>query len=124
MSYKLFYGGKGFIISFSGIVSIDELNEGNGDIQGHEKFDNHRYQIVDLREADLSGVSLEETEEPAGTDLFASMINTSVRIALIVSDVIAHTVCQEFVNKSLAIGSPWKYGIFYDYDKALTWAKT
>ena len=124
MPYELIYEDRGFIICFFGNISINDLNQGNDDIQGHEKFDSHRYQIVDLRKANLTGIALEETEVPATTDYFASFTNASVRIAMVVSDVIGSTVCREFIHHSITIGSPWEYGVFHDYDEALMWAKT
>lgn len=124
MSYKLVYKDNGFIIAFFGDISIKELNKGNGDIHGHYEFDTHRYQIVDLREANLSDVSMEDTLEPAAMDVVASATNTSVRIALVASDTHSFNICKEFADHSKEMGSPWGYGVFYDYNEALEWAKT
>ncbi len=123
MSYQLIYRDAGFIIRFFGHTSIDDLNQGNGEIQGHEEFDTHRYQIVDFREADLSGISLDSAQEPAVMDVIASSTNIYVRIALVPSDSHSFILCKEFAEQSLTLGSPWEYAIFYNYDEALEWAK-
>jgi len=49
--------------TFSGIVSIDEINEANGQVQGHQKFD--------FLNADLSTVDAEDALIPAYTDVAA-----------------------------------------------------
>jgi len=123
MSYQLVYEDKGFIIRFFGDVSSDELNKGNGDIHGHSEFDAHRYQIVDLREANISSVSLADSQVPAAIDVASAITNTSVRLALVASDAHSFAVCKEFAIQSIEMGSPWRYNILYDYNEALEWAK-
>ena len=124
MSYRLIYKEKGFILTFSGDVSFDELNTANGKIQGHSEFDVHRYQIVDVRNADLSSISRDQAREPAAIDMIASTMNPKVRIGLIASTTDGFNICKEYADNSIAMGSPWQFNVFYDYDKALEWAKS
>lgn len=123
MSYQLVHEGNGFIVTFYGDVSISEINEANGEIQGHAEFDTHRYQLIDFRAASLTKVTKEDSHEPAATDVVAATMNPSVRLALLSPDAISVPICEEFARESIELGSPWKYGIFYDYDAALEWAR-
>ena len=47
MSYRLKYINKGYIITFIGDITVENLNNGNGEIHGHSEFDTHIYQIFD-----------------------------------------------------------------------------
>ena len=124
MSYRLIYKEKGFILTFSGDVSFDELNTANGKIQGHSEFDVHRYQIVDVRNADLSSISRDQAREPAAIDMIASTMNPKVRIGLIAYTTDGCNICKEYADNSIAMGSSLQFNLFYDYDKALEWAKS
>ncbi len=123
MSYRLDYDDRGFIASFFGKTTIDDLNRCNGEIQGHADFDTHRYQIIDLRQANLSVVTFGETQEPASIDAVASETNHQVRLALVPANAYDDEICREFANQSIQFGSPWTYRIFHSFEEALQWAK-
>ena len=60
MSYRLKYINKGYIIIFIGDITVENLNNGNGEIHGHSEFDTHIYQIFDVRKANLSSISIDD----------------------------------------------------------------
>lgn len=72
MLYYLNYKNNGFFLTHKGLITIDEIHEANGLIHGHEEFDSHKYQIINLLDADFSTINQSESIEPAATDLVMS----------------------------------------------------
>ena len=86
MSYSLSYRDKGFFLTHKGVISIDEINEANGQIHGHEEFDSHKYQIIDLLNADFSEILLTKAKQPGATDSAASKTKGNIKVALLVEE--------------------------------------
>lgn len=124
MSYELSYSENGFLVHFEGSISIDELNRANGEIQGHDDFDYHKYQIIDLLDANLSSVTEEDTEFPAITDSVASKTtNYSVKVAFIVKESYALSIVNSYLQYSRQLVPKWKFGVFSTRNGALKWVK-
>ena len=124
MSYQLSYSERGFVIRFKGKVTVEELNEANGKIHGHAGFDYHRYQIIDLLEADLSSVTEDDTKEPAAIDAIASLRKWNVKVALVVLQNDTLKTVNTYVEQARPLTPTWKFQIFSTFEDALRWAKT
>jgi len=125
MSYELRYNDGGFVAVFKGNVTIDELNSANGEMHGHFDFDNHRYQIVDLLEANLDSVCDEDTEFPAVTDSIASETTVrKVKVAFVVEESYALSIVNGYVEHARRLVPKWKFGVFSTPEVAFTWATT
>lgn len=123
MSYQIEYRDSGFHLIHRGKISIGEINEVNGEIQGSEHFDDHKYQIIDLLEADFSEICQSHSKMPGATDAVASSRNENVRVALITKEAQAISFCREYIETATQMGSTWDFEIFPDADSALKWAK-
>ncbi|MBM9616161.1 hypothetical protein JWJ90_17980 [Desulfobulbus rhabdoformis] len=122
MSYELSYFSKGFHLCFHGDVSIDEINSANGAIQGHNEFDDHRYQLVDFLDADLSSVIEEDGEFPAVTDSVASQTTQLyVKVAFVVQESYAIDIVKSYVNYARQLVPKWHFGVFSSRASALRW---
>lgn len=124
MSYELKYSDNGFVVRFRGMVTIEELNKANGEIQGHFNFDDHNYQIVDLLDADLSSVTEEDAEFPAETDSIASQTRRNVKVALIAREKHALNIVMSYVQYARALIPNWQFDIFSTREDALNWTRT
>lgn len=124
MSYEFSYNERGFVLRFKGNVTIEELNEANGKIHGHAKFDYHRYQIIDLLEANLSSVTKEDAKEPAATDAIASLRKWNVKVVLVAIKSDAVKAAKNYVERAQRLAPTWKFEIFSNFEDALRWAKT
>ncbi len=122
MSHILVYSDGGFTLCFKDKVMIDELNSANGAIHGHTEFDNHRYQIIDLLDADLSFVTEEDAEFPAVADSIASRTNWGVKVAFVVTDSYAVDIVNSYVTYARQLTPKWEFGVFATCDAALEWA--
>lgn len=122
MSYTLGYSDNGFHVSFHGDVSIDEINCANGEIQGHDDFDCHRYQLIDFLDANLSSVTPEDAEFPAVTDSVASRTTQLyVKVAFVVQESYALSIVNSYVNYARRLIPKWMFGVFSSRNSALDW---
>lgn len=123
MSYKLDYRDGGFTIRFEGRITADELNQGNGDIHGHDQFDYHSYQIVDLLAADLTPLSEQDAQFPALTDSASSSRRWKVKVALVVTEKHALSVVNSYVMYARKYIPHWEFEVFATVEEALMWAR-
>ena len=123
MAYELEYHDSGFHLTHTGVVSIGEINEVNGEIQDSVHFDEHTYQLIDLLQADFSKVVQSHSEMPGATDAVASMRNNEVRVAIVATDPPAVSFCEHYIEAANSMGSTWSFAIFPDKASALKWAK-
>ena len=124
MPYYLNYKNDGFYIAHKGLITIDEIHEANGLIHGHEEFDSHKYQVINLLDADFSTISQSKSKEPAVTDLVASEIRPIVNVALVARETNAINFCKSYISESKQRGSQWGFEIFSDLTAALEWCRT
>ena len=122
MPYELSYKDGTFFLIHVGTISIEEINEVNGRIHGHEEFDSHKCQIIDLRDADFSQVPKKEAEQPGAIDYAASITQQNVSVAIITKDQTAIDFCEEYIATSKLLGSSWSFEIFPDLNAAMKWA--
>ncbi len=124
MAYDFSFKNNGFFVSHKGMITIDEISEANGRIHGHEYFDSHRYQIINLLQADFSEIDQSSSEEPAATDWVASRFQRNVKVAIVVLEDKAVDFCKQYIYESKNIDSPWVFELFADIKDALKWAET
>lgn len=124
MAYDIRFKNNGFIVFQSGLITIDEINEANGFIHGHENFDSHRYQIIHLLDADFSEIIQDTSEEPAGMDCAGSLTHKKVNVAFVVQEPNAVDYCKQYISHSKDMRSPWGFELFADMKDALKWTDT
>jgi len=124
MAYDFSFKNNGFFVSHKGIITIDEISEANGLIHGHEYFDSHRYQIINLLQADFSEILQSRSKEPAATDWAASRYQSNVKVAIVAQEDKAVDFCKQYISESKQSGSPWDFKIFSDLEGALEWVGT
>ena len=123
MAYDLEYRDAGFYLTHKGDVSIGEINEVNGKIHESEHFDDHKFQLINLLEANFSEVNESHGRMPGSTDAVASIRNEDVRVALVTKDDATIRFCEEYVETAKSMGSTWDFKIFPDVDAAEEWVK-
>ena len=124
MSYHISYKNNGLFFTHKELITIDEIHEANGLLHGHEEFDSHKYQIINLLDADFSTISQSKSIEPAATDLVASKTKSNIKVALVVREAKAVNFCRLYISKSKQFDSPWSFKIFLDLESALEWSST
>jgi len=123
MAFDLIFRDGGFYILHSGQVTLDEINEVNGLIHGDPRFDEHRFQVIDLLDADFAGVRLQDSRIPAATDYAASRSRETVKVAILATDETAIRFCRQYVDTAERMGSRWSFRFFEDRDDADAWIR-
>ncbi len=124
MSYQITLKEKGTIVECSGTLSIQEINEANGLLHGHARFDEHTYQIWNYENADLSQITEDEMVEPAATDWAATISVPKMKVALVVRDDHAVKLCEHYIERSKEYTSKWECQLFDSMDDALEWVES
>jgi hypothetical protein len=119
MAYTTEWETQGVLWRYSGIVDGTELINSNLDIYGDERFDQMKYQIVDLTRVSAFNVTRDEMLKIAAYDRAASLSNPFVKVAVVakITAIKALTVLYDAEN----IKSPWETRIFDTVDQARAW---
>ena len=123
VSYTIDYQDGGFIIALKGNITLDELNLANGDIHGHQYFDAHHFQIVNLLDASLVSMSQEDILIPTAIDYVASKTRKNVKMAIVAQQPHSLQLAEYFIKSARDMNIPWKIKIFPELQAALLWAK-
>ena len=121
MPYKIYFKNNGFFLKHTGLVTLSEINEVNGVIHGHKNFDEHKFQVIDLLNADLSNIDIEDADEPGTIDSIASKSNPYVKVAIIAVDEQTIKFCENYIGSAIQIGIEWKFRVFSNTDSAFQW---
>ena len=119
MAYMTEWENKGVCWKYHGIVTGTELLRSNLDIYGDERFDEMRYQIIDLTEIEGLKVSEEDMKRIAAYDEAAAITNPYVKVAVVATDRAAQELSSFYDNESAE--SPWKTMLFNTVDEARLW---
>ena len=124
MAYEIDWKEKGTVFSFSGKLTIEQINEANAVVYGDARFDAHDYTIWDFLDSDWSSVTADEILVPAGTDWAASLSVPRYTVVLVVVEPKAVGLCQQYIDATQRMGSTWRFHIADSMDDAIEWLST
>ena len=124
MPYQISWDRRHVFLKFHGEVPLSEIQEAAGVIHGDPRFDQLKYEICDLLEADLSSIDDQQAEEPAAMDRAASLSLGRLKVALVVTDPHAVELCLHYIEESKRMGSPWQFGVFSRIEEAMDWGES
>ncbi len=104
MSYSVEYKDKGFYLTMTGSVTLDEIDSANALILGSENFDMHDFQIINLLEADFSKINHADAKGTGAMDWAGSKSRLYVKVALIVNDDASTSFCEEYISTAKGLG--------------------
>ncbi len=119
MAYTTEWENKGICWKYAGVVTGKELIRSNLDIYGDARFDNMRYQIVDLTDVEGIKVSAEDMKRIAAYDEAASLSNPYVKVAVVATSESAKALSIFYDNESSE--SPWETMLFDTVNEARFW---
>ncbi len=121
MPFTITWTQQGVVWKYSGRLTGSDLLTSNLQIFGDERFDELRYQIVDLSDVEEIDVSEAVMRKVAHLDMAAARTNPRVKVAVIsTSDAAAQL--NEFYQKYTDGKSPWKNRDFSSFEQAEAWA--
>ncbi len=116
MPYQIEWKENGLIWTYTETLTGQELLQSNMDVYGDPRFDEIRYQIVDMRAVTHNQVEQSHMRALAYLDMAAARSNSRIRIAVIKADQLNE------LYKSYTNSRHWPAKTFKDFDSALTWA--
>ncbi len=123
MAYQIEWSDDGALVTMTGSIEIEEINEANGRLHGDARFDTMRYQVWDMLKASLASITAREIEQPSAIDLVAGRMNVKVRVALVTTSPHDVRLCEHYANRTRTLGSTWEIRVFPDLESALAWSR-
>ena len=120
MSYAITWSTEGVIWTFSGVLTGEDAIQANLDIYGDPRFDDLRYQIVDISGVERFELSSEALETAAAMDEAAALNNSHIVVAVVAPGQMALLAAQTY--KSAMRTASWKTEIFGSLEEARDWA--
>jgi hypothetical protein len=120
MPYQTTWRKQGVIWTYSGLLTGDELLNSNFEIFGDERFDDIRYQIVDLREVQEIEVTEKHMRKVAHLDMAASRSNPRVKVAVLTNKP-GGKLLSEIYDKYSKDKSPWETMLFTNIEDVWDW---
>ena len=121
MPYKISWENEGVIWTFYGVLAGEEVIQANLDIYGDPRFDNLRYQLVDISAVEQFKISDEALETAAAMDEAATLSRPRLVVAVIAAKGEALRVAELY--KSAMKTSSWKVEIFCSMQEAKEWVQ-
>ena len=119
MPYHIEWRNRGVYWSYTGVVTGEDILQSNFDIYGDERFDNLRYQIVNLLEAEKIEVSERHMQKIACLDTAAAQTNKKVFVAIIAREAEARNLQKLYAKH--ARGESWPSRLFGSVKDAESW---
>lgn len=123
MPYTTEWLDHGIIWTYSDVLTGNELLESNLSIFGDERFDELRYQIVDLTQVTAVEATESHMRKIAHLDMAAALTNPRIKIAVVFP---ASPIANEFHQQYLKYTdnkSPWETKAFANLAAAKAWAQ-
>ena len=121
MAYHIIWKKEGAILTFSGGLSIEEINKANGILHGDPRIESHKYTIWDFSGASLSSITEDEIDQPAATDSAAASYVNKMKVMLVVQEAHATKVCNRYIETAKQFISNWEFAIFNSMVGATMW---
>jgi hypothetical protein len=116
---KYLHGGRGIEVIGKGVVTGEEIFNGNRTIYSGDTLSKHKYQIVNLADAERVQVSREEAVKLANQDIEASKTNPDIVIAVVAD--LTHAYGLGRMWEVLANQSGFKTMVFRERQEAMAW---
>lgn len=121
MPYTITWETEGVIWAFHGSLTGEDAIQANLDIYGDPRFDDLRYQIVDISKVEQFDIPSESLETAAAMDDAAALSNLRLVVAVIAPEGEALEVAETY--QSAMSSSSWKVRIFPAMEEAREWIR-
>jgi hypothetical protein len=119
LPYSTRWEPRGVVWKFAGRVTGHELLSANHEIYGDARFDEMRYQIVDLTEVEVFDVTEEDMLVVAANDRAAARSRANVRVAVATADEMVRQLSEMYEGATSP--SPWTQRVFDSVSAAREW---
>lgn len=124
MAFETLWKNKLVLWKFSGIVTDSDLLQSNLEVYGDSRFDDIRYQILDLLdvasvEVGDPNLAVRTIRRVAELDKAAAKTNPSIKVATVAHIEVLATLANLY--ESEIADSPWESEVFTSMDDAKKW---
>jgi len=119
--YKITWKARGVIWTFSGSLTGKDAIQANLDIYGDPRFDDLRYQIVDISEVEQFNIASEDLDAAASLDDAATISNNRLIVAIVAANMEAVKVAKLY--EAAMETCAWKVKIFGSLQDAQEWIR-
>ena len=119
MSYTISYQADTARVDYAGETTVEEIKDAHSEISEDMRFYECHHLILDVRDCNLSGVSVPELSSVVVSDLWASRRNKSLKVAFLIQSLVNMERTSEFINESRI--SPWEWRQFESEERAMDW---
>jgi hypothetical protein len=117
--------GQGVLITFSGIVEVDEINKLHNQIKADKLFPEMLYQVWDFSEAEELNISFDNIRNFAINDRVAAKKNATQRIAIIPrNNKSRYQGLDKMYHILETVWGAYETETFFDVDTAREWGKS
>lgn len=124
MNYSIVWEPSGFLATFSGSLSVEDIHDANIIFHGDERFDRLKYSIWDVTGADMSTIQPDDMLILVAEDFGATFTLPVHKLALIATDPHAKYLMEYYIEKSISCGSSWTFKIHDTRTAARNWIST
>ena len=121
MTINIKWEGKGIYWKVSGIVTAEDIFEIDKEINADPRYDDVRYQVIDLLDVTELNVKVHEVTQIASFDKASQLSNPRIKIAFVSTDETTQSLASLYSAESL--NSPWETQIFDTFEDALEWVR-
>ena len=116
MAYQFDWCDEGFILTFEGLLSVQEIKDANHLWKKVPRIETIKYQVWDFSQADLYDIYESDTQDPTAYRAFPNM-----KVALISNDDYAKKLFDVYAQRAHQCGSNWELAIHETQEKAFQW---
>lgn len=121
MPYRINWKTKGVAWTFHGTLTGQEAIQANKDIYGDPRFDDLRYQVVDISKVERFDIPDEDMEATAAMDEAATITSPRLAVAVIATEEEAVAVAESY--KSAMSETTWEVEVFNCLEDAAEWIR-
>lgn len=118
MAYRYDWFEEGFVLTFDGLLSIQEIKDANHLWKKVPRIQNMRYQIWDFSNADMNEIYESDAQDPKAYRYYPEM-----KVALVSKDEYARKLFNVYAQRAFQCGSNWELAILDTKEKAMRWIK-
>lgn len=121
MGFSISWGNKSVSIEYTGEIDNKEIISAHFSLNADDRFYECRSLILDISKCNMDKVSVDDLIPIIGTDLGASFMNESLKVAMIATVPENREKASQYINKCREVEYPWEFELFNSIDDAHEW---
>ncbi len=121
MHYSITWGLQSVCVNYFGNIDNRDIEGAHFALNGDARFYECRSLILDISDCNMDKVSVDNLLRVMGTDLGASVMNDSLKVAMIAVDQQNKDKASQYIDTCRSFGYPWEFRLFDNRAAANAW---